>query len=140
VLTYEEGLAVGHRAGREGLFPFGHGLGYTDWEYLGATATSPSSVRVRLRNAGAQRGREVVQLYASRRASAVARPERWLAGFAAVEADPGQEVEVDVDIGPRALAHWDTGAGAFAVEPGAFQLAAGRSSADLRCATELVVG
>jgi beta-glucosidase len=139
VLTYEEGLAVGHRAGRVGLFPFGHGLGYTEWEYLDATPASEGAVRVRLRNAGRRRGREAVQLYASRRASAIARPERWLAGFAAVEADAGQEVSVDVEVGRRALAHWDAGAHAFAVEPGTFEIGAGRSSADLRCATELTV-
>ena len=39
------------------------------------------------------------------------RPPRWLAGFAAVEAEPGEEVEVDVALGPRALAHWDVGGG-----------------------------
>ena len=139
VLTYEEGLLVGHRSGRAGLFPFGHGLGYTEWEYLEAAPASETAVRVRLRNAGARRGREVVQLYASRSDGAVERPLRWLAGFAAVEADPGEEVSVDVDVPRRTLAHWDAGAHAFVVEPGTFAIAAGRSSADLRCATELTL-
>jgi beta-glucosidase len=79
----------------------------------------------------------VVQLYALRPDSAVERPARWLAGFGLAEAAPGEEVEVEVPVGPRALAHWDIAAGAFAVEPGAFRLAAGRSSADLRVSASL---
>jgi len=53
---------------------------------------------VRLRNTGGRRGREVVQVYASRPDSALERPVRWLAGFAAAEADPGEEVAVTVTV------------------------------------------
>ena len=129
MLSYDEGLFVGYRAydrdGREPLFPFGHGLGYTTWEYL-AVEPADGHVTVRLRNAGARRGREVVQVYASRPDSAVERPPRWLAGFAVVEADPGEQVAVDVTIEPRALAHWD---GGWTVEPGAFRFEARTANA-----------
>ena len=129
VLPYDEGLFVGYRAyerdGREPLFPFGHGLGYTEWEYL-AVEPGDGVVTVRLRNAGARAGREVVQVYASRPGSAVERPPRWLAGFAIAEAGPGEEVEVDVTIPPRALQHWD-GDG-WALEPGGFRFQATRPS------------
>ncbi len=124
VLTYDEGLFVGYRAyerdGRESLFPFGHGLGYTEWEYL-AVEPADGHVTVRLRNVGARAGREVVQIYASKPDSAIERPPRWLAGFAIAEAAPGEEVEVQVTIPPRALAHWD---GGWTVEPGEFQFEA----------------
>ena len=139
VLAYEEGLHVGHRApDRPVLFPFGHGLGYTTWEYL-AIETSGEGVRVRLRNTGARAGREVVQLYASREESAVERPVRWLAGFAIAEAGPGEEVTVDIALPSRRLAHWDADGGRFAVEPGAFRLLAGHSSRDAPLSTELEV-
>jgi acetylornithine deacetylase/succinyl-diaminopimelate desuccinylase-like protein len=98
---------------------------------------APVAVRVRLRNSGPRRGREVVQLYASRPDSAIERPPRWLAGFAVTDADPDAEVTVEVALTARALAHWDEGARAFVVEPGTFELAAGRSSRDLRCATQV---
>jgi beta-glucosidase len=124
VLSYDEGLFVGYcaydRDGRAPLFPFGHGLGYTEWEYL-AVEPAAGRVTVRLRNTGARRGREVVQVYASRPDSAVERPPRWLAGFAVAEAEPGEEVEVEVTIPPRALAHWD---GGWTVEPGEFRFQA----------------
>jgi beta-glucosidase len=139
VLEYREGLGIGYRGGVAARFAFGHGLGYTGWEYLGL-AVDGSRARVRLRNTGARTGREVVQLYASRPDSAVERPARWLVGFALADAAPGEEVEVDVPVADRALAHWDVAAGGFAVEPGTFTLAAGRSSADLRVSASLQAG
>jgi beta-glucosidase len=132
VLRYDEDLLIGYRSpDRDALFAFGHGLGYTGWEYVGIEAYG-DAVRVRVRNVGDRAGREVVQLYASRDESALVRPRRWLVGFAGAEAGPGEEAEVEIAVPARTLAHWDTDAHAFAVEPGAFDLTAGRSSADLR--------
>ena len=141
-LDYTEGVFVGHRAydrdGRRPHFPFGHGLGYTTWEYesVAAPAAVPAGddvpLTVRLRNAGRRSGREVVQVYASRPGSAVERPIRWLAGFAAVEARPGEAVAVDVRVPARALRHWDAAAGGWTTEPGPVRVEVGRSSRDLR--------
>jgi beta-glucosidase len=140
VLAYTEGLHIGYRhfdrAGREPRYPFGHGLGYTRWEYLGAEVVTPPPaggegvVRVRLRNAGTRRGCETVQICASRPDSAVERPVRWLAGFAKAEALPGSEVLADIVVPRRCLAHWDTAARTWVIEPGDFQLHIGRSSRD----------
>ena len=142
VLDYSEGLFVGYRGddrdGREPRFAFGHGLGYTDWEYLGLEV-SGDVARVRVRNTGARPGREVVQLYASRRESAVERPPRWLVGFAAIDAAAGEELTAEIAVPERTLAHWDEGGRAFVVEPGDYELAAGRSSRDLRCSAALTV-
>jgi beta-glucosidase len=128
VLAYDEGIFVGYRAyerdGREPLFPFGHGLGYTTWEYL-SVELRDGQVTVRVRNTGERRGREVVQVYASKPDSAIERPPRWLAGFATAEADPGEEVEVQVTIAPRAFQHWD---GGWQTEPGEFDLEANSRS------------
>jgi beta-glucosidase len=150
VLDYAEGVFVGYRAydrdDRDPLFAFGHGLGYTTWELLGIevagaiSATEEGKVRVRVRNSGRRPGRDVVQLYASRPGSAVERPARWLAGFAIAEAEAGEETTVEIALAWRSLAHWDPDAHAFVVEPGRFGLAAGRSSRDLRCSTEVSVG
>jgi beta-glucosidase len=124
VLGYEEGIFVGYRAyerdGREPLFPFGHGLGYTTWEYK-TVELRDGHVYVRVRNTGDRRGREVVQVYASKPDSAIERPPRWLAGFAIAEAEPGEEVEVRVTIDARAFQHWD---GGWKTEPGEFDLEA----------------
>jgi beta-glucosidase len=124
VLDYAEGLAVGYRGVSQALLPFGHGLGYTTWEYLAMDGAT-----VRLCNTGTRRGREVIQVYASRPDSAVARPPRWLVGFTVVEADAGEEIVIDVPLAPRAFQHWDAG---WQTEPGTFVLQAGRSVSDLR--------
>jgi beta-glucosidase len=92
---------------------------------------------VQLRNSGARRGKHVVQLYASRPGSAVRRPARWLAGFAVVEADPGQVVDVPVAISPRVLRHWDVERSAWAVEAGDVTVTIGRSAGQL-CASATV--
>jgi beta-glucosidase len=135
-LTYHEGLFIGYRAydrdGREPLFPFGHGTGYTAWSYQSIAVPGGGdgvSVAVQVRNTGARRGREVVQVYASRPDSAVERPVKWLAGFAAVDADPGETVTARILIPGRAFQHWT--AHGWSTEPGSFVLAAGPSSASL---------
>jgi beta-glucosidase len=150
VLTYEEGLFVGYRwydrEDRTPRYPFGHGLGYTTWEYVDVEALEKVGdgenvpVRARLRNTGTRPGREVVQVYASRPDSNIERPPRWLAGFAVVDAGPNVEVTAEVLVPARAFAHWDTAAHAWAVEPGAFTLSIGRSSRDLRWTVPVLVG
>ena len=145
VLSYTEGLFIGYRGydrdGREPLFPFGHGHGYTTWSYDGITVdcapvnlADPSgapgvAVCVEVRNTGRWPGREVVQLYASRPDSAVERPAKWLAGFAAVDADPGETVTVGILIPERVFQHWS--GGGWTLEAGTFTLSAGSSSASL---------
>jgi beta-glucosidase len=148
-LVYAESVHVGNcaydRARTQPAFCFGHGLGYTTWDYLDLSAPAridpdgDAVVTVRVRNTGTRPGREVVQVYASRPDGAVERPARWLAGFAAVTADPGQERTVEVPVPARTLAHWDIDAHAWTIEPGNFQLAAGRSYADQRLTTEIAV-
>ena len=148
VLTYQEGLFIGYRAydrdGREPLFPFGHGTGYTTWAHESVTldqapaGASGVAVCVQLRNTGSRRGREVVQVYASRPDSAVERPAKWLTGFATVDADPGESVTVGILIPERAFQHW-TGDG-WSTEPGTFVLVAGPSSASLPLTTTIELG
>lgn len=150
VIRYDEGLHIGHRLfERTGLTPrfwLGHGLGYTTWEYDGAAAPqqvaagADVAVRVRVRNTGTRRGREVVQVYASRPGSAVERPAHWLAGFAVVEAEPGEEVELSVPVAARAFEHWDVASHGWTLEPGVFSLEVGRSVGDLRAAVDVTVG
>jgi beta-glucosidase len=128
VLDYAEGTTIGYRRPDRPLLPFGHGLGYTTWEYLGIEPVG-EGVRVHLVNAGTRPGREVVQVYADR-------PERRLVGFAAVTAAAGERAVAEIPIPRSALARWD---GGWVVEPGAYAIAAGRSVADLRVRTELAV-
>ena len=78
-----------------------------------------------------------MQVYLSRPDSAVERPVRWLAGFAGVEAEPGEQARVQVGVPARAFAHWDADSRSWTVEPGTYRLHVGRSSADLPLEAEV---
>ncbi|MEU0051962.1 glycoside hydrolase family 3 C-terminal domain-containing protein [Streptomyces sp. NPDC006309] len=148
-LDYAEGLHIGYRAwlrsGRTPAYWFGHGLGYTTWEYESVDAParvpagSPFTVRVGVRNTGPRPGREVVQVYLARPDSAVERPERWFAGYAAVRAEPGGTATAEVVVPARALRHWSQADGVWRTETGTYRLMAGRSAGDLRGETPLTV-
>ncbi|MET4923413.1 glycoside hydrolase family 3 C-terminal domain-containing protein [Streptomyces sp. PSRA5] len=150
-LPYEEGVHIGHRAwlraGARPAYWFGHGLGYTSWTYEGLEAPATVAggpdagveVRVRLRNSGPRRGREVVQVYVARTDTAVDRPVRALAGYAAVEAGPGEEAVATVRLAARALSHWSTERRRWETEPGEFTLLAGSSAGELPLRTALTV-
>jgi beta-glucosidase len=94
-------------------------------------------VQVTVQNTGSRRGREVVQVYASRPESAVERPLKWLAGFATVDADPGEAVTVTVAIAERAFQYWSDGG--WRTEPGRYVLAVGPSSGHLPLTTDLTL-
>ncbi|MEU5989613.1 glycoside hydrolase family 3 C-terminal domain-containing protein [Spirillospora sp. NPDC047418] len=115
-LHYAEGAETGYRhyTPAQVAYPFGHGLGYTAWEYESVTV-SGDAAEVTVRNTGSRAGREVVQCYAA--ADGTVR----LAGFAVAEAAPGDAVAVQVGLDERIPV---TGA-----------LWAGRSFADLRIRT-----
>ncbi|MCP2259219.1 beta-glucosidase [Streptoalloteichus tenebrarius] len=149
VLEYSEGIHVGYRGwDRANLAPafcFGHGLGYTSWEYtdleVGKVAVTGQGipVRVKVRNTGTRPGREVVQVYLSRPGGSVEYPVRWLAGFATVDARQGASATVEVSLPARAFEHWDQEHGSWLVEPGTYRVEVGRSSRDLRLSAEVEV-
>jgi len=127
------------------LFPFGFGLGYTSFEYSGLaiepSAINPAGtavVRFRIRNTGAREGEEVAQLYIRDGLASVTRPVLQLAGFQRIRLRAGEEREVSFAIGPPALRLLDRSL-RWVVEPGAFQVLVGASSADIRLRGEVVV-
>lgn len=139
VVRYGEGIHVGYRAWLRSdvtpSYPFGFGLGYTTWDLSGLTASNPQvdelsglTVEVGVRNTGDRRGKHVVQAYLSRTDSTVDRPVRWLAGFAVVRADAGEEVTATIEIPSRAFAHWDDG---WHIEPGTYTVHVGNHVNDL---------
>jgi beta-glucosidase len=134
---YSEGLFVGYRHfDRHGLEPaycFGHGLGYTRFEYeelrVEPKGRGELEVAVRIRNAGARRGKEVVQLYVA--SPDANRPPLELRAFQHVLLDAGAEDTLTFVLGERAFSQWDAEAGRFTVIPGLHEIAVGSSSRDL---------
>ncbi|HVR29409.1 MAG TPA: glycoside hydrolase family 3 C-terminal domain-containing protein, partial [Thermoanaerobaculia bacterium] len=143
VTSYHEGVFIGYRhfdaAAIEPLFPFGHGLSYTEFEYSGLRVrargrgeTTRVDVHFTVRNAGRRAGAEVAQLYVRDLEASVPRPPSELKGFAKVRLEPGESRAVELRLGWRDLAFFDEDAAAWMVEPGAFQVLVGGSSRDIR--------
>lgn len=127
------------------LFPFGHGLSYTTFEYsalsIEPAVISPSGsavVRCRVKNTGMRAGDEVAQLYIRDVLASVARPVMQLEGFRRVHLEPGAEREVTFDLSPEQL-HMLDASMRWVVEPGVFRVMVGASSKDIRLRGELVV-
>ncbi|MEV6193286.1 glycoside hydrolase family 3 C-terminal domain-containing protein [Streptomyces sp. NPDC051920] len=137
-LPYTEDVFIGYRAwekeGRTPAYPFGHGLGYTEWTYE-SIEVEGSTVTVRVRNSGERSGREVVQVYLAPVEPGTDRPARALAGFAGIEAAPGESAEAVVELPPRAFEVWDTEADTWAFVKGLYEVQAGRSLLDRRLST-----
>ena len=151
VLAYDEGLLLGYRgydaADVVPLFPFGHGLGYTSWDYEAVQAVTADyrpgrdlDLRVVIRNTGARPGREVVQAYLAGPPGDSSRPVRVLAAFARTSAAPGERAEVALRIPARLFARWDSGLGTWTWPPGPHTVVVGRSSRDLRLSLPIPAG
>jgi beta-glucosidase len=138
-VIYGEGVFVGYRAfdrtGIEPLFPFGHGLGYTSFEWFNpmldrAQLRRGDSLKVSLdvRNTGARAGAEVVQVYVRDVQSTLLRPGKELKGFAKVRLEPGETKRVEVVLPPRAFEAWDPRVHGWAAENGDFEIVLARSA------------
>ncbi|GAA2583524.1 glycoside hydrolase family 3 C-terminal domain-containing protein [Winogradskya consettensis] len=131
VLAYAEGRFAGYRGHDAGLAPapafwFGHGLGYTTWDYSDISYSS-GSVAVTVTNTGPRAGREVVQIYF--RPQDNAHPVR-LMGWSAVSLPAGGSARVTVPTDPRMWRAW---AGTW-VPLGPGELIAARGLGDVRAA------
>jgi beta-glucosidase len=142
-VVYGEGVFIGYRhvdrAGTTPLFAFGHGLSYTRFEHgaltLSTTALTPGGtlqVALDVKNTGARRGHEVVQLYVHDRRASVARPQQELKAFAKVELTPGESRRVQLTLDMRSFAFFDDTRAAWVAEAGEFEVRVGASSVDIR--------
>jgi beta-glucosidase len=130
----------------EPLFPFGHGLGYTTFEYgrlrLGAAvvgANGAVDVEVEVANTGRREGDEVVQLYTRQLTSRVKQPLRALRAFQRVHLRPGESKKVHLQLRAQDLAFWDVTRGRPVVEAALQELQVGRSAGDIRATARLAV-
>ena len=120
------------------LFPFGHGLSYTRFEYSDLVIsrstmlpTDSVTVTAKVKNVGLREGDEVVQLYVRDEVSTVTTYTQVLRGFERISLKPGESQMVTFRLGPADLALWDKDM-RFVVEPGDFTLMVGASSKDIR--------
>ena len=137
---YIEGIFVGYRhydkKNIEPLFPFGHGLSYTTFEYNNIAIEDQGdgtfSLKAEIENTGPVTGKEVVQLYVRDSESVTDKPEKELKGFAKVNLEPGEKKTVSIDLKQDQFAHFDDQTNQWIVEPGEYEILLGSSSRDIR--------
>ena len=120
------------------LYPFGHGLSYTQFDYGGLRLSAERigregalGIAFEVRNAGARDGDEVAQLYVRDEVACVVRPAKELKRFARIHLKAGEERTVEFVLPIRELAFHDRSLNRV-VEPGAFEIQVGASSGDIR--------
>lgn len=141
---YNESIFVGYRWAdkqkkAKPLFPFGHGLSYTTFEYgkpvadkKTMTADDTITFTVTVKNTGDREGQEVVQLYISDKKSSLPRPVKELKGFKKVKLAPGEEQKVSFTVAKDALSFFDDAKHEWIAEPGKFEAVIAASAADIR--------
>lgn len=142
-MLYGEGIFIGYRhydsAKIAPLFPFGHGLSYTTFEYgrpeiHSRVLEANSSVKVTLAvsNIGQRSGAEVVQIYVRDEKSKVSRPEKELVAFEKVCLEAGETKHIHIELDKYAVGYFDTSIQSWIAEQGVFDVLIGASSADIR--------
>ena len=124
----------------DALFPFGHGLSYTQFEYGKDLKVKSEERRVKnsssdyrleftLYNKGTREGTEVAQVYIKRMADTDG-PIKTLRAYKRVTLKAGESQKVSIDLPRKSFEVWDAQTNTMRVLPGKYQVFVGGSSAD----------
>ena len=149
-VLYKESIFVGYRyydkTGTPVLFPFGHGLSYTKFDYSALnldkqeiTPDDKLTVSFTVTNTGSYDGAEVAQIYVGLRESYVYRAPKELEEFAKINLAAGASQTVSVELDRHAFEYYSDKLGAFVVEDGVYDIYVGSSSADIRLTGSVAV-
>lgn len=149
-VEYREGVFVGYRYYEtkkvDVLFPFGHGLSYTNFKYSNITIsddnikdTDTVTVTVDITNTGDVFGKEVVQLYVSPKNNKIIRPVKELKGFEKIALEPGETKTVSFILNKRSFAYWNMDIHDWHVESGKYDILIGKSVSDIVLSREISV-
>jgi len=143
-VNYHEGAAVGYkwydRQKLKPLFPFGHGLSYTQFAYSGLAAEHKDGqlrVRFSVRNSGSLAGKDVPQVYIAPLGGRWEAPKR-LAGWDKVDLQPGASRTVSMQVDPRLLGMYDGASKTWRVAGGKYKLSLARDAAEAGGASVVV--
>jgi beta-glucosidase len=131
-VPHPEGSDVGYRwfaaKGLKPLFPFGHGLSYTRFEYgqLKVAGGGSLSVSFEVANTGPVAGADTPQLYLT---ATPGGPKVRLLGFEKVLLQPGERRVVTLRADPRLLAGYDVAARGWRIAPGRYEVRLARDAA-----------
>ena len=143
-VSYDEGILVGYRwfdtKNVEPLYPFGYGLSYTTFDIKNVHADKMDAyslgdtiyISLDIENTGDKNGKEVVQLYVTKRDSKVERAAQELKGFKKVMVNAGESVNAVIALPVKELAYYDVEEKSWVIEPGAYTFKIGNSSREIK--------
>lgn len=145
-VEYTERLFVGYRYydihPDEIVYPFGHGLSYTEFEYSDLEVNRVGDnlhVSFKLKNTGNIKGAEVAQLYISDPVSTVVRPLKELKGFEKTLLESGETKKVTLNVNIRDLGYYNVILRRWVTEPGRYIVYIGASSRDIRLSQPIFI-
>lgn len=140
-VQYGEGIFLGYRwydaRKVEPLYPFGHGLSYTEFAVESVTAESERfaesvTIHVTVENIGSRAGKTVVQLYVSDPESTLTKPVQELKAFRKVYLESQEKRTVSFTLDRHAFESYDPNLSAWTMEEGYYEILAGFSSRDIQ--------
>ena len=149
-MDYAEGLYIGYRwydkEEIDPLFPFGHGLSYTSFEYSNLRAIPPkgnasvAAFEFEICNTGDVAGKEIIQGYVNVSDSKIDRPRKELKKFTKIYLEPGETQKVKFELSERELSFWNVDLHAWQVEPAEYIFEIGASANDIRGSASVWLG
>lgn len=145
---YKEGVFVGYRwydeKHIEPLYPFGHGLSYTTFQYSDLKVSKEKlsksdvvTISFDVQNTGSRKGMEIAQLYIQDVDCSIPRPVKELKGFQKIELEPGQKKTVSLKLDIRDFSFWNPKIKDWFAETGKFVIHIGSSSRDIKLRKEI---
>ena len=128
------------------LYPFGHGLSYTQFEYSNLELSSDKirkdgdvEIRCTIQNTGQMKGDEVAQLYVHDVNASIKAPINQLKRFQRISLAPGENKVLTFKIPASEFSFYDIKTNDFKIAPGRWELQVGSSSKDIRLKKNLTV-
>jgi beta-glucosidase len=130
------------------LFPFGHGLSYTTFEYSNLRLSKSSikdtaklKVTADITNTGSMAGKESIQLYVGpkQKDDRLIRADKELRDFTKVTLEPGETKQISFTLDKSAFSYYNTQINDFHVLSGVYKIMLGRSSRDIAAVAEVSV-
>lgn len=145
ITRYDERLDVGYRyydAHRKNvLYPFGHGLSYSEFVYGKPSIKKTGDLAVELsyeiKNASETDGKEISQVYIRPICASVYRPYKELKGFSKDLVKAGETVRVTVALDEHSFEYWSTAIDGWKADDGVYEILIGASATDIRLKTKV---
>ena len=144
-MNYDEKLLVGYRwydkKNIKTLFPFGHGLSYTNFEYsdleVDVHPKNMVSCKFSVRNTGQVAGIETAQCYVSFKTIDDSEPEKTLQGFSKIALNPNDESSIEINLNSRNFSSWNVAKRSWEVRAGSYEILIGSSAENILLQTTI---